>query len=59
MKQTRAHKPRLKHPQNGTRLSLKLTPRSKRNKSREKTREDNSCKDKTTWLVWETRLVKG
>jgi hypothetical protein len=36
MKQMRAHEMRFKQPQNGTKLSPKSTPRSKRNKTREK-----------------------
>jgi hypothetical protein len=36
MKQTKAHKTKLKQPQNGIRLSLKPTPISKRNKTKEK-----------------------
>jgi hypothetical protein len=36
MKQMRAHKTKFKQPQNGARLSPKLTPRNKRNRTREK-----------------------
>jgi hypothetical protein len=34
-KQTKALETKLKQPQNGTRLSLKPTPRNKRNKTKE------------------------
>jgi hypothetical protein len=36
MKQTKAHKKKFKQPQNGTRLSLKSTLKSKRNINKEK-----------------------
>jgi hypothetical protein len=36
MKQIKARKTRLKQPQNGARLSPKLTPKIKRNKTRDK-----------------------
>jgi hypothetical protein len=36
MKQMKAHKTKFKQPQNGIKLSLKPTPRSNRNKTREK-----------------------
>jgi hypothetical protein len=38
MKQKRAHKMRLKHLQDGVRLSLKSTLRNKRNRTKEKRR---------------------
>jgi hypothetical protein len=36
MKQKKAHEMRLKQPQNGARLNLKPTPRSKKNRTKEK-----------------------
>jgi hypothetical protein len=36
MKQTKARETRFKQPQNGAKLGLKPTPRSKRNKTSEK-----------------------
>jgi hypothetical protein len=39
VEQTRAHETRFKQPQNGVGLSSKPTPRSKRNRTREKHKE--------------------
>jgi len=39
MKQTKTHKMRFKQPQNEDRSKLKLTPRSKKNKTRERHRK--------------------
>jgi len=51
MKQKRTHKTKLKQPQNGIKLSLKSTPRNKRNKTKKKnTIWEDTCKNKTTWL---------
>jgi hypothetical protein len=59
MKQMKTCKMRFKPPQNGNRLSLKPTPRSKRNGTREKHMRDDTYKNKITWLAWETRLAGG
>jgi hypothetical protein len=57
--QTKAHKGGFKQSQNGTRLSLKPTPRSKRNRTKEKHKKGRHLQRKIVWLVWETRLAKG
>jgi hypothetical protein len=42
---------RFKQPQKKTKLSPKLTPKSKRNITKENTRREDTYKDKTTWLT--------
>jgi len=42
MKQTRACNTRFKQLENGAKLSLKPTPRNKRNKTKEKTHEEKT-----------------
>ncbi len=59
MKQTKAHETKFKQPQNGIRLSLKLTPRNKRNKTSEKIRGEDICKEKTICLIWKMMLAGG
>jgi hypothetical protein len=57
IKQMKAHKMRLKQPQNGVRLNLKPTPRTKGIELGKNIGKDDTCKDKTNRLAWEMRLI--
>jgi hypothetical protein len=50
MKQTKACKTRFKQPQNGIKLSPKPTPRSKRNKTKEKHRRERRLQRKNNMV---------
>jgi hypothetical protein len=51
VEQTRAHETRFKQPQNGVGLSSKPTPRSKRNRTREKHKKKKHLQKKITTLL--------
>jgi len=51
MKQMKAHKTRLKQPQDGARLSLDQPQETKGIEPGRSTKRENTCKDKTAWLA--------